>query len=147
MKVSDEHVAALRTLLAGDFDEHDRALDILQQRGNWEPYNTLIQAAFFEAVDRRFGKGYTVAEIVQFVADARSRFDQSGSDVDARVAERLILAAQGEGLIPDLDTNTVVGTEVLLLGAMMTDERLDSAGLDEFMQEARDLADEWMATG
>jgi len=146
MAISDEQAAALRTMLAGDFDEHNRISAHLDRTDGWGEYPALIQAAFFEAADRRFGKGYTDAEIIQFVADARARFDQTGRDIDARAAERLLRATQGVGSVDDLDDKTVVGTETLLLGALITVENLDDATLDEFMKEVRELADEWIAS-
>lgn len=36
-------------------------------------YNELITAAFFEAVDRHFGTRYTLTDIVEYVAEVRTR--------------------------------------------------------------------------
>jgi hypothetical protein len=146
MAITDEQAAALRTMLAGKFEEHYRISDHLDEVNGWGEYPTLVQAAFFEAVNRVFRQGHTDAQIVQFVADARARFDPSGSEIDPSAAERLVRVALGEGSIEDLDDQTVVRTETVLLGALVTVKNLDDATLDRFMKEVRDLADEWIVS-
>jgi hypothetical protein len=145
MAISDEQSAAMRAMLAGDFDEHWRLAERLDQVEGWQTYNTLLVAAFFRAVERRFGGGSTDAEIVKFVADARARFDQSGNDIDPGTAERLVLAALGKASVDGLDDEMVVRTETVLLSALVIAENLDDDGLDKFMKEARELANEWIA--
>jgi hypothetical protein len=142
--ITDEHVAVLRAMLAGDFDESDRLTEQLDATGGWgEDYPLLIAAAFFEAVDRRFSKGYTRADIVRLVADARQRFDQSGKDIDPVAAERLILSVLTPESVEDLDDHTVVVTQTVLLGELITVKQLDGATLDEFMAVSRKIADRW----
>ena len=51
---SDLQVATLRAQLAGDFEEHKRLLAEFDEKSDARPYVTLTNAAFFEAVDRRF---------------------------------------------------------------------------------------------
>ena len=144
--VTDEQVAVLRAMLTADTNEYDRLTEHLDRTDGWGDYTVLIAAAFFEAVDRRFGKGYTGAEIVQFVADARARFDQTGQDLDAVAAERLVRSALEDESVQDLDDETVVQIQVVFLAALVTGEQLDDAGLDEFLAEARKLADEWTSS-
>ena len=145
MVVSDEQVAAMRAMLSGDFDEHWRLAARLDQTTGWDEYATLLAAAFLEAVDRRFGKGYTPAEIIRFVADARASFDQSGDELDPRAAERLVRAVLGDGDVDDLDDQIRARAQTVLLSALITDEHLDEAGLDQFMNDARKLADRSLA--
>jgi len=140
--ITDEQIAVLRAMLTANGD-YDRLSDQLDRTDGWGDYTVLVSAAFFEAVDRRFGKGYTRAEIVQFVADARARFDQSGHDLDPLAAERLVLSALDEESIDDLDDKTLGQTQVVFLAALIADEQFDAPGLDEFLVEARKLADEW----
>jgi hypothetical protein len=103
----------------------------------------LIEAACFEAIDRRFAKTGTPASVVEFVGDVRSRSESAGEQLDPLVAEQLIRAVLGEGSIDDLDDKTRFGTETILLAALIADERLDDAGLDDFLAHARKLADRW----
>src|ERR1022692_2104399 len=58
---------------------------------------------------------------------------------------RLILKVLGFGSTEDLDPNTDIKARHFLLAALIADEQLDDAGLDAFMDEARKLADQWLA--
>lgn len=51
--------------------------------------------------------------------------------------------ALGDGSIAGLDDETVIGTQILILSALVSDEQFDDAGLDQFMAEVRKLADQW----
>jgi hypothetical protein len=147
MAITDEHMTVMRAMLAGDFDEYDRLVEELDRTGGWgADYPLLIAAAFFEGVNRRFGKGYTRADVVQFVATARERFDQSGSEIDPSAAERLVLSALEPVSVDDLDDETVVHTQGVLLGELITVQRLDAATLDKFMVEVRKTADELVSS-
>lgn len=55
----------------------------------------------------------------------------------------MIRHALGEGSIRDLDDDIVIGVQIVILSALIADERLDDSGLDQFMAEARKLADQW----
>ena len=145
MPVSSEQVAALRAYLAQDFEEYERLVEVLQAGQGWPGYATLLGAAFFEAVDRRFSKGYDLADIIRFVGDARARFEQTGTDIDPAAAERLIRSALGEGEVDDLDDRTVLKVETVLTPALIADEHLGTAELDDFINQARKLADSWLA--
>lgn len=143
MAVTQEQVATLRAHLAGDFDEYNRLWTKLDRKSADSGYITLIAAAFFEAVDRRFAKAGTNSDIIEFVGSVRSRFDETGDDVDPYAAETLIRAALGNDSGAELDDDTVVSTQVTVLTALILDEHLDDAGLDQFMNDARRIADEW----
>lgn len=143
MTVTQEQVATLRAHLAGDFDEYNRLWAKLDRKSADSGYITLIAAAFFEAVDRRFAKSSTNSDIIEFVGSVRSRFDETGNDVDANAAETLIRAALGNDSGAELDDDTVVSTQITVLTALILDEHLDDAGLDQFMRDACRIADEW----
>jgi hypothetical protein len=130
--------------LAGDFDQYNRLYQQLDREAARTTYIALIDAAFFEAVDRRFAKAGTVADVIEFVADIRARSERL-SEIDSRAAERLIRAALGDGSADDIDDKTRFGAEIVLLAGLIVDERLDDAGLDKFLAEARKLADSWTA--
>jgi hypothetical protein len=59
MPVSDKQAATLRAQLAGDLEQHKRLLDELDNHDDGRAYVTLTNAAFFEAVGRRFGASGT----------------------------------------------------------------------------------------
>lgn len=143
MAVTADQVATLRAFLARDFDRYEQLYEQLDPAAARSGYTALIAAAFIEAVERRFGEAGTDAAVVEFVAAARARFDESGDRIDPRAAERMVRAVYTDEEINDLDTETVVGTEVILLTALVADEGLDEAGVDDLLAKARKLADAW----
>lgn len=82
MAVTDEQVAALRALLTGDVTENLRLAAEIRRDGRSAGYSALVNAAFFEAVDRRFGKASTPASIIEYISDVRSRSDEIAEKVD-----------------------------------------------------------------
>jgi hypothetical protein len=102
---------------------------------------TLTNAAFFEAVEHKFNSETTADEIIEFVADVRSRSERVRASLDPQVAERVLLAALTDADISDLDPAQVRRSQTILLNALIADEDLDSASLDSFMATARGLAD------
>jgi hypothetical protein len=147
MPVTADQVATLRAHLAGDFDTRERLYEKLDKAAAQSGYTALLGAAFCKAVERRFGKGKrtTVKDVTDFVGDVRSRSEDFNEKLDPRVSERMIRAALGDGSIADIDDGTVGYTEAILLTALIVDEHLDAAGLDDFMNDARQLADRWLS--
>jgi hypothetical protein len=145
MAITADQVATLKAFLDQDFDKYEQLYRRLDPELAQTGYTALIAAAFVEAVDERFGKAQTDAEVVEFVAAARARFDDTGDRIDPHAAERMIRAVYTDEQIDDLDTETIVGTEVILLSALIADKELDEAGLDDFLAKSRKLADEWTA--
>jgi len=143
MPVTDEQVAALRAYLADDLDQH-RQLYARLDRAARSGYTALLAAAFFEAVNRRFAQEGTPAAVIEFVADVRGRSEALGEAIDPRAAERLIRAALTDEDIDDLDDKAKGGLYVVLLAGLIGDEQLSDDGLDEFLAEARKVADEWL---
>lgn len=144
MPVTDDQVATLRAYLEGDFESHKRLHGQLDPVAARTGYTALIAAAFFEAVDRRFAKNGADADVVEFVGSVRSRSERLANELDPGIAERLIRHSLGEGSISDVDDDTVVRTQIVLLAGLIADEQLDNAGLDEFMATARMLGDRLM---
>ena len=144
MTVSADEVATLRTYLSGNMDQYRRMQAQLDPAAARSGYSALIAAAFFEAVDRRFAKpGTTTADIIKYVADVRARSPRVSDALDPQAAERVIRHALGDGSIRDLDDDTMIGAQIVILSALIADEQLDDTGLDQFMAEARKLADQW----
>lgn len=143
MPVTAEQVATLRAYLVGDRARYEQLYEQLE-KGSLSGYLALIDAAFFKAADRRFAKGSTNADIIEFVGTIRSRSDGLSEKVDPLAAERLIKAVLGDGSIDDLDDRIRFGTEIVLLAGLIIDGHLDDAGLDRFLVESRSLADEWL---
>lgn len=145
MAVTDLQVAALRAYVTGDFDEHDRLRGQLDRDADRAGWSALVAAGFFEAVDRRFAESGTDADVVEFVGSVRARSETLSDEIDPRIAERLIQYSLGKGSISGMDGRVRLATQLLLLTALIIDEQLDDAGLDEFLAEARKIADQWIS--
>jgi hypothetical protein len=141
MIVTDEQVATMRAQLAGDREKYERLWAQLDQDAAKMGYTALIAGAFIEAVERRFAQTGTHTDVIEFVADARSRVDELSAKIDPLTAERLILAVYTDEEIDDLDANTVVRTQMLLLATLVADEQFDDAALDDFLGKARSQGD------
>ena len=148
MPVTDDQVRALDAYLSGDFATYDRLRTQLSGMADQSAWGALIGAGFFEAVDRRFVKGTTVSDdaaIVAYIADVRARSDKLAEDVNPTVAERLIQDSLGRGSVDDIDGKTRLGTRFLLLAALIIDEQLDERGIEAFLAQAREVANQWLA--
>ncbi|WP_344954328.1 hypothetical protein [Actinomadura miaoliensis] len=145
MAVTDQEVAVLRAHLARDFEEYERLWPQLDRGAAARGYTALIAAAFFEAVDRRFSGQLNKADVVEYVGEVRARFDEQGTEIDPLAAEVMIRAALGDEVDADLDDETVISTQLFVLTALVLDEELDGAALDEFLAEARKTADHWLS--
>lgn len=82
--------------------------------------------------------------MTEYVGAVRSRLGSASDAIDPEAAERLILKVLGHGSVSDLDDKVAFSAKQLLLAALIADENLDDAGLDEFMASARTLADQWL---
>lgn len=145
MPVTDDQVATLRALLSDDRDRYRELFSGLDRAEAKKGYTALVTAAFAEAVERRFGTSYRGADIVEFVASVRSRSDQVAAALDPDVAERVIRVVLEDALVDDLSRNAITGAQPLLLIGLIIDAQLDGEGLDQFLAEARKLADQLMS--
>jgi hypothetical protein len=141
MAVTDDQVAALRALLTGNIIENRRLLAQFDRQMDGAAYSALVTAAFFEAVDRRFGKEGTPARVIEYVADVRSRSDEIAEDVDASVGERMIQKVLVGESTDDLDSRTSATAKLLLLAALVADESFGNSELDQFLARVRKMAD------
>lgn len=144
MPVTDQQVAALHALLAREFDEHRRIYAALDRDGIRNGYAPLISAAFCIAVERRFTGDSSRADVIEFVADARSRAESAMAAIDPAAGERIIRAVYGDEDITDIHPNKRLEIQMALLAALAADENFNNAGLDEFLAAARKLADQML---
>jgi hypothetical protein len=141
MAVTNEQVAALRALLTGDAAENRRLVAEVRRDGTGAGYSALVNAAFFEAVDRRFGKASTPASIIEYVSDVRSRSDEIAEKVDPGAGERLIRKVLVDEPTDDIDSRTSATVKLFVLAALVADEDFGSAELDQFLSKFRKMAD------
>lgn len=143
MAVTADQVSALRTVLVGDLDTHHQIYDRLNPNAR-NGYLALVTAAFFTAAERRFKDGNR-AEVAEFVGRVRGKSDRMADSVDPHIAERLLLAVSTGADIDAIDAETRGGHFILLLTALVVESDLSGAELDAFLDDARNLADEWLA--
>jgi hypothetical protein len=106
----------------------------------------LLWAAFFEAVERRFGPAPPAAgEVIEYVSYLRSRSDVVARQIDPRSAERLIQSVFVKEDIGDIDPSVVFQIKLVLLAALVAEAGLDGATLDQFLGSARGIADHLLA--
>jgi hypothetical protein len=151
MPVADDQVAVLRAYLEGDFDTHKRLLKELDRESVNTGYRALVSATFCEAVEQRFVKPGSTADVTQFVGDVRARFLQNPDEIDPVTAERIIRAVFTDERIGDLPADVRFTTQFILLFPLVTElfpadpnHHEDNAGLNELLAAARKLADEWL---
>jgi hypothetical protein len=87
----------------------------------------------------------TIDEVTGFVADIRARSERVRDALDPQTAERVVVSALTSDDLDDLDAEELTKTKMLLLAAIIADEHLDDAGLDELLAAARKLADQLMS--
>jgi hypothetical protein len=141
MPITDAQAEVLRAYLAGNWELYQQLFRELDRAEAGREYSALITAAFVEAVWRRFGKNYTQADIITFVADARSRSERGAEALDPEVGERMINAVLGDATTQGISREAKVGAQVLLLTALIVDEHMEEAGLEAFLAKARNGAD------
>lgn len=142
--VADEHVAAVRAMLVRDFDEHDRLMERIEASGSGLGFSAMVAAAFVQAVRRRFGTERLVPDIIRYVVEVRTRYEDPAS-IDPRAAERLIRAALGDASAIEGMDEEAKTIQLLLLCELIADERLGDAQLDETLNAVRANADEILA--
>jgi len=141
VEITPRPVAALRAQLSGNSPEHRRLISEFSGRDDRVAYSALVHAAFLDAVARRFTRQTQPSEVIEYVADVRSRTDEIAAAVDPKASEQLILEALGSGTTDGIDTKTSSTAMLFLLTALIADEHLDSAALDQFIATARTTAD------
>lgn len=148
MTTIDKQVTALHALLAGRFDESQRLLRNLSPEEVNVGYAAVISAAFFELTQRRFirdGKPASDAEVIDFVAEARSRTEEAVKVIDPQIAELAINFVLGKlplDAYDDVDDNIAFRLKSLLVAIMAADENFSDSKLDAFMVRVRALTEE-----
>lgn len=139
--ITAQPVAALRAQLSGNSAEHQRLVREFSGRDDKVAYSALVHAAFLEAVSHRFTKDSQTSDVVEYVADVRSRHEEIAAAVDPRVGERLILEALGSGTSDGIDGRAASTAMMFLLTALVADEGLDIGALDQFIAKVKNTAD------
>jgi hypothetical protein len=146
MPVSDHVVEMLRAELSGNPDRYKELLRTGYDRStDARPYIALVNCAFITAAERRFGSSASPDDVTEFVAEVRSRNDDTAALLDPVTAERVLLTAVSDGSIAGLDPQAVRESQLFLLAALVSEANLDGAGLDALLASARREADTHLA--
>jgi hypothetical protein len=150
VQVADEAVATLHDLLARRFEEHSRRLNQLSKT-EAEHFAAMIDAAFFEGARSRFiqgGKAADDAEVIDYVAYARSWDEGSAEEIDPDAGERLINVVIEKlplEALDDIDNEVAFSTKLMLLASFVRESNYSEEGLAEFIRHARDTAAEMLS--
>jgi hypothetical protein len=94
MKVTADHVAAVRALVAEDDDTFDQLTD--NASPEWlDAFSRLVTATFFGGTKYRFGREASRENIIRFVARSRIRRGGDKAGFSPSLAEALMAAAVG----------------------------------------------------
>jgi hypothetical protein len=150
MPVSDRQMAVLKALVTLQGKEHERLIDeMVEIEGPEvnERHSMLMGAALVEAAEKRFLRNGRIApksEVVSYVAEVRCRTEAAAEELNPTIAERVLLAALGKDDLDDLDNETVIEMEVVLLAVLVVEEEYSDEELDAFLKLVRRTADEWL---
>lgn len=147
MAVSDTQVAALRAFLEQNSDDTERLINQLIETGTLDGYGELVSAAFATVVRRRFSSGWTIADVIGAVANARARLIGEEIDIDPRAAEILTRRALGDSIAAEIDEEVSARAQIFLLSELVVTRDLDDAEMDGFLAAARKLADQLLDRG
>lgn len=144
MAITDDQVAALRAYLsARDDAEADGAearFLALAKANRLDEIGALVYCSFAAAARRRFSPVWTSADLVRFVAHARSSSPQVAAMISASAAENQLRTVLGEAADWRPDEETRARVQLLLLVALTADMANDE--LDTVLRDGRTLADQ-----
>jgi hypothetical protein len=149
MAVTDRQVAVFRALMSCDSDAYQRRLAELDRTADKVGFAALVGCCFYEAVDRRFVRDGTpadLAEVIEFVGEIRARTVATADGLDPRIAERIITVAIDDDCtdtLDDVDGRTFGHAQLLILCELAVDAQLHGTELEEFLAKVRARAEDW----
>jgi hypothetical protein len=142
--VTGQQVATLRAALTFDQAHVQAWRTRVHESGDLAGFSELLHAAFLLAARRRFAPAWTRAGVVRYVGSIRASAPP-GDDIDPVTAEALILRALGADQPLHAGLEAKVAVQAILLGALIADFGLGADELEEFLVQARSLADRWLS--
>lgn len=142
MRVSSEHVTALRAVLDGD-EETFASLTRDADEDSLTPLSVLLAMAFSSVARMRFPEEWSTADVIRFVAWMRLQYGNDSDAISPSQAEALLLSAlQGVRLRRKFDDAATAYTQAALLRALTVD--LSQQHMDVLFNHARQQADQWL---
>jgi hypothetical protein len=134
----------LRAALTGDVTTFD-LLGSASALDQGHEFAVLSAAAFTCAAQRRFSTDWSKSAVIRFVGRLRARDQGDLSDVNADIAEKLLLGALGgEPLRNACDSGDQGYAQAAVLTELVAD--LDTGRLDSLLCEAREVAEWWLTS-
>jgi hypothetical protein len=131
----EKSVIMTRALLVDDIDTF-RRLNAGLDRDETPAFAALLASAFFKAANDKFGEDYAVADIIEFVAEARAQYVGSET-VSAEDAERVIRAVLGEeDLVENMSAYERGQARTAMLVALVRDAGLSADEIDALLDAA-----------
>jgi hypothetical protein len=134
----------VRDLLSGDLEAYPERTSALDESG-WNAFGEIVGAAFYQAVERRFGSDKPGADIPGFVATAAAPYAATPVAVDVSAAEALVRSVLGDeatvgAVLEQLDEPDLARIELVLLRKLLDDGGTDAESLDSVVSSAQDEA-------
>jgi hypothetical protein len=137
-----EHLALLRAMARGNFEEQSDLSNALHASGDLDGYGEVIGAAFLLAIRMQFQDRFSPDDVIRLVADTRTMVDVTGDVINPRIAERVVRAALGEeGLLAGAPEGSIVESQIAVCSFLAAEERLGDP--DAFVADVKKLLDEW----
>ena len=136
----------VRDLLAGDLRTYPESTSSLDEQG-WNAFGEIVGAAFYRAVEQRFGANGASDGVSGFVADAAGPYDGTPVAVDRTAAEALVRSVLGDSdgvgpVLEELDEPDLARIELVLLRKLIDDGE-GSGDVDALVTSAQSDAAEF----
>ena len=133
----------VRELLEGDLQSYPETTGSLDEPG-WNAFGEIVGAAFYRAVEQRFGAQNEDApvNITQFVAEAAEEFVGTPVAIDVSAAEALVRSVLGDeatvgAVLAELDEPDLARIELVLLHKLIDDGGEDGETVAELVSSAQ----------
>lgn len=138
MPVTDLQAEILHDLLSDDYEAAQRAVERGENLGGM---GALMETTFAMAACRAFAFGWTMPQLVQFVA--RVRIERQGVPLPftALDAEEELRRVLGDTVPPTRDIHAAGVAQMSMLRTLVDDLGLSNAGLNDLISRARADAD------
>lgn len=144
MPVTDDVVEIVRAYLEVDGERAQRLLGSLDASQN-QAYQAMIAGTFMAAVTRRFNKQSSREEIIDYVAQVRSRSEEMAESLEPSATERMIASIYSDVDIDDIDPRMVMNIEIFIAVAIVSDKGISGPDLDDFLATARTYAEKMLS--
>jgi hypothetical protein len=134
----------VRDLLAGDLQSYPERTSALDESG-WNAFGEIVGAAFYQAVERRFGTDKEGADVAGFVSAAAVPYASTPVAVDVAAAEALVRSVLGDeatvgAVLEQLDEPDLARIELVLLRKLLDDGGPDGESVDSVVSSAQNEA-------